>query len=133
MSPLQRLYRTKFTLLAVVSTFAGAALIFLARWVDTSSNGAWLKSWPVNDIGLGLFTTGLFGVLFQYVGQRDAEEDNLQPIRHVIAEDFASKPDGLVALVSPEARDRIIQNCLGIQLGDRALAEHVYADLRDQL
>src|SRR5437762_11623325 len=97
-SPLQRLYRTKFALLAVVSTFVGVALIFLAHWARTSSNGAWLRDWPVNDIGLGLFTTGLFGVLFTYVGQRDAKEDNLQQIRQVIVEDFAAKPAGLVAL-----------------------------------
>ncbi len=133
MSPLQRLYRTKFTLLAVVSTFVGVGLIFLAHWGDSSSDGAWLKGWPLNDLGLGLFSTGLFGVLFQYVGQRDAEEGNLQRIRQVIAEDFAAKPDGLVALVSEETRDEIIENCLSLQLGDRAVADEVYADLRSQL
>src|SRR5438046_1220059 len=128
-SPLQRLRQTKFTLLAVVSTFVGVVLIFLAHWAATSASGAWLTNWPVNAIGLGLFTTRLFGVLFQYVGQREAEEDNITRIRHVIADDFAAKPDGLVALVSEETRDRIIRNCLGIQIGDRELAEEVYNDL----
>jgi hypothetical protein len=47
------------------------------------ATGAWLRSWPVNEVGLGLFTTGLFGVLFRYVGQRDAEEEQIQRIRHV--------------------------------------------------
>src|SRR5689334_3826273 len=122
-SPLQRLYKTKFTLLAVVSTFLGVGLIFLARWAETGSEGAWLRTWPVNDIGLGLFTTGLFGVLFQYIGARDAEADAIQRIREVITDDLAAKPDGLVALVSSETRDRIIQNCLGLQLGDPLLAD----------
>jgi hypothetical protein len=35
--------------------------------------------------------------------------------------------------VSSETRDRIVENCLQIQLGDRALAHDLYADLREQL
>ena len=132
-SPLQRVYRTKFALLAVVSTFVGVTLIALAHWAAVNPSGAWLRSWPVNEIGLGLFSTGLFGVLFHYVGRRDAEEEQLGRIRHVIADDLAARPDGLVTLVSSETRDRIVENCLQIQLGDRALAHDLYADLREQL
>jgi hypothetical protein len=54
-------------------------------------------------------------------------------IRHVIADDLAARRDGLVTLVSSETRDRIVENCLQIQLGDRALAHDLYADLREQL
>jgi hypothetical protein len=82
---------------------------------------------------LGLFTTGLFGVLLHYVGQRDAEEEQLRRIREVIAGDLAANPDGLVALVSSETRDRIAENCLRLQLGDPDLARELYADLREQL
>jgi hypothetical protein len=32
-----------------------------------------------------------------------------------------------------ETRDRIVENCLRIQLGDEALAHDLYADLREQL
>ena len=131
-SPLQRVYRTKFALLATVSTFAGTALIALAHWAAVQASGAWLRSWPVNDIGLGLFITGLFGVLFHYVGQRDAEEEHLQRIRRVIVDDLAARPDGLAAMVSSETRDRIVENCLRLQLGDEALAQELYADLREQ-
>jgi hypothetical protein len=126
-------YRTKFALVAVVSTFLGITLIALAHWAAVQRSAAWLRSWPVNEIGLGLFTTGLFGVLFQYVGQRDAAEEQIQRIREVISDDFASKPDGLVAMVSSETRDRIAENCLRVQLGDERLAHGLYADLREQL
>jgi len=132
-SPLQRLYRTKFALLAVVSAFAGIALLAVAHWADLQTGWSWLRSLPVNDVGLAFFTTGLFGVLFQYVGQRDAEERNLQRIQSVIADDFASKPDGLVAMVSSETRDRIVENCLGMQLGDATLAHDMYKDVRRQV
>jgi len=112
-------YRTKFALLAVVSTFVGVALIVLAHWAAVQANGVWLRSWPVNDIGLGLFTTGLFGVLFQYVGQRDAEEEHLRRLRLVIADDLAGRPDGLVALVSSETRDRIVETACASSLATR--------------
>jgi hypothetical protein len=72
-------------------------------------------------------------VLFHYVGRRDAEEEQLGRIRQVIADDLASRPDGLLTLVSSETRDRIVENCLQIQLGDRALARDLYTDLREQL
>jgi len=60
-------YRTKFALVAVVSTFVGIALIALAHWAAVVATGAWLRAWPVNDIGLGLFTTGLFGPVLRSV------------------------------------------------------------------
>jgi hypothetical protein len=132
-SPLQRVYRAKFALVAVVSTFLGIALIVLARWAAADSTGTWLRPWPVNEVGLGLFSTGLFGVLFDYIGRRDAEEEHLQRLRQVITEDLAARPDGLVAMVSSETRDRIAENCLRLQLGDQALAHDLYTDLREQL
>ena len=130
-SPLQRLYRAKFVLVAVVRAFLGIALTVLAHWAAADPAGAWLRTWPVNEVGLGLFSTGLFGVLIHYVGQRDAEESHLQRLREVIADDLAARPDGLVAMVSAETRDRIIENCLRLQLGDEALAHDLYADLRE--
>jgi hypothetical protein len=105
----------------------------LAHWAAVDPSGAGLRAWPVNEFGLGLFTIGLFGVLLHYVGQRDAEEEQLQRLRHVIAEDLAARPDGLVAMVSSETRDRIAENCLRLQLGDEALAHDLYTDLREQL
>jgi hypothetical protein len=58
--------------------------------------GAWLRTWPVTEIGLGLFTTGLF----RYVGQRDVEEERLRRISEMIAGRPGRPADGLVALVS---------------------------------
>src|SRR5262249_1572716 len=117
MSPLQRLYKTKFTLLAVISTAIGTALMSLAHWASTQPGWAWMSSWTVNDLGLGLFTTGLFGVLFQYVGQRDAEENAVQRLRTVlhetapdirdaVVEGFAFAPDSLTDVASPATLDR---------------------------
>ena len=72
--------------------------------------------------------------LFHYVGRRDAEEEQIGRIRQVIADDLAGEAvDGSVSLVSSETRDRIVENCLQIQLGDRAVAHDLYADLREQL
>jgi len=105
----------------------------LAHWAAIAPSGAWLRTWPVNELGLALFTTGLFGVLLQYVGQRDVEEEQLERVRQVITEDLAARPDGLVAMVSSETRDRIAENCLRLQLGDEALAHDLYTDLREQL
>jgi hypothetical protein len=109
-SPLQRVYRAKFALVAVSSTLLGIALIVLAHWAAIAPSGVGLRTWPVNELGLALFTTGLFGVLLQYVGQRDVEEEQLERVRQVITEDLASRPDGLEAMVSSETRDRIIEN-----------------------
>jgi len=36
-------------------------------------------------------------------------------------------------MVAPETCDRIVENCLGRQLGDEAFAHDLYADLRAQL
>jgi hypothetical protein len=115
-SPLRRLYRTKFALVAVVSAVGGIALIVLAHWAAVDPSGAWLRTWPVNEIGLGLFITRLFGVLFHHVGQRDPEEEQIRRLRQVIADDLAGRPDGLVAMVSSETRDRIAESCLRLQL-----------------
>jgi hypothetical protein len=144
MNPLQRLYKTKFTLLAVVSTAIGAASVFLAHWATAQPGWAWVQSWPVNDVGLALLTTGLFGVLFQYVGQRDAEEDAVQRLRTVlhetapdirdaVVEGFAFTPGSLTNVASPETLDRVVENCLAIRLKDKALATDIYADLREQI
>jgi hypothetical protein len=46
---------------------------------------------------------------------------------------LVGSPDGPVAMVSPETRDRIGENCPDRQLGDAALARGLYADLRAQL
>jgi hypothetical protein len=143
-SPLQRLYQTKLALLATVSTVAGVALMVLARWASTQMTLNWLHNLPINDVGSALLTTGLIVILFEYVDAQDAEERATQRLRKVLAdskgelrdavvEGFAFTPDSLTNVASPATLDRVVENCLGLQLGDRTLAKDVYADLREQV
>lgn len=143
-TPLHRLYRTKFTLLATISTFVGLGLLFWAHWAEGQPGYAWLTNLPASEIGSGLFFAGLFGVLFRYVGQRDAEELSSQRFRQVLSEEapairdavihgFAFEPDKLTNVASPATLDRVVENCLAIRLGDKELATDAYADLREQV
>ena len=52
-SPLQRVYRTKFALLTVVSTFLGITLITLAHWAAVDQSGAWLPGYPALGFAAG--------------------------------------------------------------------------------
>jgi hypothetical protein len=54
-------------------------------------------------------------------------------MRDAVIDGFAFQPDDLTRVASPETLDRIARNSLAIQLGDRALAEEVYADIRQQV
>jgi hypothetical protein len=142
-SPLQRLYKTKLALLATISTVAGFALLALSHWI--SSHPAWLTSGGlVNDVGANLFTIGLLGIFFQYIGAADQEQDDddrvrrmlkqtAPDIRDAVVEGFAFAPDSLTDVASPDTLDRIIENCLAIRLGDHDLARDAYTDLREQV
>jgi hypothetical protein len=63
------------------ATIMGIALIVIGHRAAAQGSGAWLRTWPVTEIELGLFTTGLFG----YVGQRDVDEERLRRVSEVIA------------------------------------------------
>lgn len=54
-------------------------------------------------------------------------------IRDAVVQGFAFAPDSLVGVASTETLDKIIKNCLAIQLGDRDLARDVCTDLREQV
>jgi hypothetical protein len=43
------------------------------RTPTTRPHGSGLRAWPVDEIALGLIATGVIGVLFHCVGQRDAD------------------------------------------------------------
>jgi hypothetical protein len=142
MNPLQRLYKTKLALLATVSTVAGLALLLLARWAEDGVS--WLIQLPLSEIGATLFATGLIVIAFEYVDREDAEERALLRLRTLLKEEapafrdavvegFATKPDSLTRVASPETLDEIVRNCLASRFGDRQLAEGVYADLSEQL
>lgn len=143
-SPLQRLYKTKLVLLAVVAVVAGSALLFAAHWVATQSGWRVVRELPVADIGSALFTSGLVVIFFEYLDKRDAELRAMQQLRTVLREEapairdavvdgFAFAPDSLTNVASPAVLDRIVENCLGLQLGDQALAGEVYTNLKAQV
>src|SRR6202034_2575908 len=81
---------------------------------------------------------------FQYIDKRDGEQqadDRLRrvlrqeapAIRDAVVDGFAFAPDSLTSVASPGTLDKIIENCLAIQLEDRELARDTYADLRAQV
>jgi hypothetical protein len=59
----------------------GIALLVIGHRAAAQGSGGMAGTWPVTEIGLGLFTTGLFG----YVGQRDVDEERLRRVSEVIA------------------------------------------------
>ncbi|MEU2869806.1 hypothetical protein ABZ769_11455 [Streptomyces olivoreticuli] len=132
------------TLLATVSTVVGVGLLVLAHRPGSQLHESWLANLPITDIGSALFTTGLIVIFFTYLDKADAEERANQRLRRVLKEEapairdavvdgFAFAPDSLTSVASPKTLDRIIENCLAIQLGDRELAADVYTDLREQV
>jgi len=141
--PLQRLYRTKLALLATLLMVAGLALLFFARWLDAAAGWAVLRSWPILDVGSGLFTAGLLGVALQYFDGQDSEVRATQRLERVIGaatpamrdaviDGFAFKPEDIARVATPEVLDKIITNGLAIRLGDAEFAEEIYDDLRQQ-
>jgi len=144
LSLLQRLYRTKLQFLATVCTVAGIVLLLLAGWTEQLSGWEWLWALPITDLGSALFTTGLIVIAFEYLDREDSEIRAIQRLRQVLGEQapamrdavidgFAFEPEDLTRVASPDTLDRIARNSLAIQLGDRALAEEVYADVRQQV
>jgi hypothetical protein len=141
--PLQRLYRTKLALLATLLLFVGLGLLIFARWVQHATGWHWLTNWPIQDVGSGLFTTGLLGVALQYFDGQDSEVRATQRLERVLAaatpamrdaviDGFAFKPDDLARVATPETLDMIVTNGLAIRLGDASFAEEIYDDLRQQ-
>lgn len=140
---LQRLYRAKLQLLAVILTVVGLALLFLAQWADQASTMSWLSIIPVKDIGSGLFTLGLISILLDYVVGQDNERRQIERMKSVFGElatqmrdaviaGFAFKSDDLARVATPETLDQIIRNSLALRLGDQSFAEEVYDDIRNQ-
>jgi hypothetical protein len=141
--PLQRLYKTKLTLLATILTVAGLGLLVVARWVEHVASLHWLTALPLTDLGSALFTTGLVVVAFQYIDGKDSEERAAQRLRQVLVsaapairdaviDGFAFKREDLARVATPETLDQIISNSLALRLGDPVFGAEVYNDIRDQ-
>jgi hypothetical protein len=141
---LQRLYRTKLALLATLLLFVGLGLLIFAHWAQHAAGWHWLTNWPIQDIGSGLFTTGLLGVALQYFDGRDSEVRATERLERVLAaaatpamrdaviDSFAFEPDDLARVATPETLDKIVTTGLAVRLGDASFAEEIYDDLRQQ-
>ncbi|WP_199845124.1 MULTISPECIES: hypothetical protein [Streptomyces] len=143
-SPLERLYKTKLALLSTIVTAVGAALMVFAHWASGSAAVTWLNNLPVMDVGSALFTTGLIAIIFAYIDQKDAEtlanerlrkilKEEAPAIRDAVVDGFAFAPEALTNVASVKTLDRIIENTLGIRLGNQELAADAYRDLKEQV
>src|SRR5205085_2911042 len=59
-------------------------------------------------------------------------EESAPAFRDAVVKGFAVDPEDLERVATPELLDSIAVNTLSLRLGDRAFAEEVYADIRDQ-
>ncbi len=132
-SLLQRLYKTKLALIATVFTASGIAFLVVAWWQ------VW-GSIPVGDVGSALLTTGLLALAFEYFDSRDADErlkaviDIKAPVlRDSVVDGFATRPERLASIASPETLSTVIRNCITAQLSDPELAADLYANLEWQI
>jgi hypothetical protein len=141
--PLQRIYKLKVTLVALIVAVFGLALLFFAKWAETRSSLAWVRNVPIFELGSTLFITGSLVIVWDYVDGRDRErrdDERLRRLLHESAPDFrdavvrgfAVEPDDLKRVATPELLDGIATNVLALRLGDRQFAEEIYADIRDQ-
>jgi hypothetical protein len=110
-------YRTKIALLATVLISGGLSLLIFGDWVQHQVGWHWLVDWPLADVGSGVFTTGLLGVAWQYVGGRDSEVRDSERLKRVLNESapamrdavirgFAFEPDDLARVATPAVLDR---------------------------
>ncbi|WP_375431010.1 hypothetical protein [uncultured Friedmanniella sp.] len=142
-NPLQRIYKLKVTLLAVVTAVAGLALLFVAKLAEGNAASSWLRHLPVFELGSTLFITGAFVVAYNYVDGRDKEQREDERIRRLLGESapafrdavvrgFAVNSDDLKRVATPELLDDIATNVLALRLGDRQFAQEIYTQVRDQ-
>lgn len=140
-SPLQRIYRLKVTIVALLSLGLGIGLQVLA--LHSRDIAPWLNFLPLSEIGGTLFAAGLFGIAWDYFDGKDKEGREDERIRRLLTEaapdfrdavvrGFSVESDDLKRVATPELLDSIAGNVLALRLGDRTFAEEVYADIRDQ-
>ncbi|MCF6476538.1 hypothetical protein FAF44_50645 [Nonomuraea sp. MG754425] len=143
-SALHRLYSTKLVLYAVIGGLAGLALLVVVNVEPAVLETGWIRYVPLKDIGTALLSTALIAVLFEYLEGEDAEsrvDERLTRLFPALADTvvsrvldrFSAESRELPRAMAPEAIDRLATNALSARLGDRELAEEVYADLRAQV
>jgi hypothetical protein len=146
MSNLPReLYRTKMTVLGLIFSISGVALIVLGNWLTHSNLHAWtwLHDIPFSELGATLFGIGVVSTAYDYYTAKDEAENAIHRLRQTlkqeapvmrdaVIEGFAFEPEDLARVSTPETLDKIIENSLAIRLGDHRFASELYADIRDQ-
>lgn len=142
--PLSRIYRLKVTLISVITTVTGLALLVFAKFVESDPSFAWLRNFPVFELGSTLFITGSLVIVWDYVDGRDKEarederirrllKDSASDFRDAVLEGFALEPEDLERVATPELLDQLAENALALRFGDAAFAREVYTDLRTQV
>lgn len=139
---LERIYRLKVTLLAIITAVFGICLMFLSDWLSINMSIG-IPARVLNDVGASLLVAGLIGIALDYIDGKDREirEDarirrllveSAPAFRDAVVEGFALSSDDLARVATPELLDGIATNVLALRLGDRTFAEEIYTDIRDQ-
>lgn len=89
---LQRIYKLKVTLLAIVTAVLGLALLFLAKSAQANERLTWLRDLPVFELGSTLFISGAFVVAYNYVDGRDKDARDDERLRRLLADSAPSLP-----------------------------------------
>lgn len=143
-SPLHRLYKIKLVLASFVGVVVGYVLMVVGTRIDALSGFGFLKDIDLHDIGIVLMTSGLIVVLFQYLGNEDAEQEAERRTRQAVKAEapafvagvldaIADTPEQILSVTAPEVLDRVIENSMSARLGDKRLAHDTYADLYRQV
>lgn len=141
-SSLQRVYRLKLVIIGLLLAVLGVACSALAQWM-TSTGAPQLGVAIVTGLSDVLLVTGAIGIAVDLFTGRDKDAADSERTRSVLREltpdftdavlkGFASSPDDLRRVATPELLDDIATNALSLRLGDDQFAREIYADVRDQ-
>lgn len=141
-SPLQRIYRLKLVIVGLLLALLGVVGSALAQWLS-ASNAPQLLTAVVSGLADVLLVTGAIGIAVDLFSGRDKDAADSERTRSVLKEltpdftdavlkGFASSPDDLRRVATPELLDDIAVNALSLRLGDGQFASEIYADVRDQ-
>jgi hypothetical protein len=141
--PLQRIIKLQTIIAAVILAAVGLALMIFEVQIDAMPSLRGLGFFPWSEIGGTLLVAAILGLGLDYFTNKDKEAHDTERLRRVLKESapdirdavidgFAFGDDDLARVANPETLDKVIRNSLALRLGDRAFAEEVYHDIRDQ-
>jgi hypothetical protein len=141
--PLQRIIKLQTIVAAIILAAVGLALMTFDKQLSTMPAASWLGFFPWSEVGGTLFVAAVLGLGIDYFTNKDKEAHDTERLRRVLSESapamrdavidgFAFGDEDLARVANPETLDNVIRNSLGLRLGDRAFAEEVYNDIRDQ-